>query len=179
MTSVAKMRKAAKGLCLAARFLCSVLISQGASFGLIIPTGINRTAAAVPASAASFAEQQCGLLDKAARSTERPGARKGQEHGKASPAPARSHQRGLGGLSPTPQHRGRASPGAGRALQSTMPCWPLHSGGANTRGEHAHSPQHRPQPDPRARFPVTCCFSSDKAPGEKLRLRFVRWLGAW
>lgn len=69
---MAKMRKAAKGLCLAARFLCSVLISQGASFGLIIPTGINRTAAAIPASAASFAEQQCGLLDKAARSTERP-----------------------------------------------------------------------------------------------------------
>lgn len=108
-----------------------------------------------------------------------PGAQKGQEHGKAGPAPARSHHRGLAGLSPTPQHRGRASPGAGTTLQSTMPCWPLHSGGANTRGEHAHSPQHRPQPDPRARFPVTCCFSSDKAPGEKLRLRFVGWLGAW
>lgn len=52
-------------LCFAARFLYSVLISQGSSFGLIIPTGINRTAAAVLASAASFAEQQCGLLDKA------------------------------------------------------------------------------------------------------------------
>lgn len=63
------------GLCLAARFLCSVLISQGASFGLIIPTGINRTAAAIPASAASFAEQQCGLLDKAGAGS--------QEHGKA------------------------------------------------------------------------------------------------
>lgn len=52
-------------LCFAARFLYSVLISQGSSFALIIPTGINRTAAAVLASAASFAEQQCGLLDKA------------------------------------------------------------------------------------------------------------------
>lgn len=52
-------------LCFAARFLYSVLISQGSSFGFIIPTGINRTAAAVLASAASSAEQQCGLLDKA------------------------------------------------------------------------------------------------------------------
>lgn len=51
--------------CFAARFLYSLLISQGSSFGLIIPTGINRTAAAVLASAASFAEQQCGLLEKA------------------------------------------------------------------------------------------------------------------
>lgn len=52
-------------LCFAARFLYSVLISQGSSFGLIIPTGINRTAAAILASAASFVKQQCGLLDKA------------------------------------------------------------------------------------------------------------------
>lgn len=37
-------------LCSAAQFLHSVLISQGSPFGLIIPTGINRTAAAVPAS---------------------------------------------------------------------------------------------------------------------------------
>lgn len=51
--------------CFTARFLYSVLISQGSSFGLIIPIGINRTAAAILASAASFAEQQCGLLDKA------------------------------------------------------------------------------------------------------------------
>lgn len=51
--------------CFTDRFLYSVLISQGSSFGLIIPTGINRTAAAILASAASFAKQQCGLLDKA------------------------------------------------------------------------------------------------------------------
>lgn len=128
------------GLCLAARFLCSVLISQGASFGLIIPTGINRTAAAIPASAASFAEQQCGLLDKAGASS--------QEHGKANPAPARSLHQGLGGLSTIPRHRGQASLGARRALQTTMPCWPLCSGGTKTTGERAHTPQHHPQPDP-------------------------------
>lgn len=52
-------------LCFAARFLHCVLISQGSPFGLLIPTGINRTAAAVLASAASSAEQQCGLLDTA------------------------------------------------------------------------------------------------------------------